>query len=92
MKGLHQMKRSALRLLPLLLLVASLFNTNILASRAEKPALNAQDCVTECGKKRDAMLENCSRLAGANRTRCETTANTQYNKCTEGCGNNAAKP
>ena len=82
------MKRSVRRLLPFLLLLASLFSTSILASKSTNvTASPGQDCPTTCAQKRDTTLESCNTLEGERKTRCQNSANAQYDKCIEACNN-----
>ena len=73
--------------LPLLLLFAFLFASTILASKSTPViACPGQDCPTACGQKRDTTLTRCARFAGDRKTNCEATANSDYDKCVQGCG------
>lgn len=79
------MKKLSHRLFPFLLLVALLYSGNILASDSANNNLTPQTCAENCATKRDKAIERCGTMSGANKTRCESMANSQYDKCMEGC-------
>jgi hypothetical protein len=46
-------------------------------------------CTDDCREKLDKTLERCNQLPDARRPKCQESANEQYNKCVEKCGDRA---
>ena len=87
------MKKTSSRLLTLTMFVAFLFASGVLTSRITNvTASPGQDCPTNCATKRDNTLASCENLSGDRKTRCQTSANAQYDKCIEACnGGNSGR-
>lgn len=80
------MNRKYIRLVPLMLIIVLLYGGNIIASRSLSTTKDrAQDCATSCVQTRDNTLASCNNLPGERKTRCQNSANAQYDKCVEGC-------
>jgi hypothetical protein len=47
------------------------------------------ECADDCKERLDKTLERCSQMPDARRSRCQESANDQYNKCIERCGESA---
>ena len=80
------MKNPSRRLLHFALTAALLLGGHMLVSYSSDAATGpAQDCPTNCAKKRGITLKGCERQAGDRKTQCQTDAQEQYDRCVQGC-------
>ncbi len=80
------MKKYSSRLLFFVVLAVFLYGgSSITSSTANSAFTPIQDCMSGCATKRDVSLKRCDSLSGDSKTRCQNTANEQYNRCTQNC-------
>lgn len=80
------MKNPSRRLLHFALTAALLSGCHLLISYPSGAATGpAQDCPTNCAKKRSIMLKGCERQSADRKPQCQTDAQEQYDRCVQSC-------